>query len=1157
MIWRQVGAVSTRRALRLWHSVWASYSHVGFFMFTGFYSDSSSARRFGQRIAKKARERHAFFERLEERTVFAAAIGVNFQGSSLFTDSLSIPPDTNGAIGPSHFVELINGRYSVYNRATGAKVQTSTLDQFWLNAGISSGEATGSFDPRIIFDGYSSRWIAVAVANAGSAASNVQLAISNSSDPTTGWDGFSIDADATDNYWADFPTLGLDANGVYVSANMFPIAGGTFNTVTILSFPKYALLQSPPTIINHTKFALESTTDRGISVQPAVALWNSADPAPLLAADNASSADRLNRTNITNGSSSSPTLSTSIDIIVDPYTNPPTADQPGTAANLHTGDRRLSATVYQMGGILWAVHSVNVDNRSAIRWYRIDKATNTVLQSGTIADANLSFYFPSIAANTSGEVVIGFSGSSSTQFPSAYAIAGTTSGGVTTFGSPMLLKAGVSDYQITDPLGRNRWGDYSATTVDPNDSRRFWTIQEYVSATDMWSTYIAEIAFNIGTEVKVDLQGDLKITDVEPSGKNDDLTISFDPVSNEYVIADPTAVLTTAIPGASGHGTHTIRVPLAVVTGDQIWVTTFDGDDRLVVQTPGITKEVVYNAGDGTDSIVFNGYTDWISLITTREVVTGRFEAGITIGSNVLHISSNDMEQIGALGQNQGIQLILPETPSGVLDPTFFVRDDSEAVLGRSEIAGNYTPKLTFSNPTTSLKIGLTHSLVPNQLLIGDMDADFNPAGTFPDEASIFINSSNGDDHYTVQSVRRTNGLAYNTLLIRGGAGNDVLTVDAVDAVMGQLTFEGQDGIDLLTIGDGSSAKYYKMLFSNSPSPSRLNRADTLTDFNSGVFNRDLRFVDVESTSLDSGGGADRLDMYGISAVAESFVLGGTYSAEVTRNGGQITFRASSVEEVRALSHLTLGGGDSVVLNGSVGNDTLTAYFDHGTMTGGVNFQYSGFKHVSAYANGGIDTTNFVPTADNDKLINNVDGSPTQATVTASVGFYFGNTNTTLYGDNSSFLSDAIARGFTSVYANAYTGLAPNAWDKAYITGTTGNDYFETKNEGTWNRYSYMTDAAANIVHVRNFGFVDAYASTGYDTAGFYDTASDWDFLEVPTWDTSKIYLNSQIGKYLNWATGFDLVNVYTTGYDSGKNDRRNTSFSFVNVVTPSHWDIV
>jgi hypothetical protein len=57
----------------------------------------------------------------------------------------------------------------------------------------------------------------------------------------------------------------------------------------------------------------------------------------------------------------------------------------------------------------------------------------------------------------------------------------------------MLLRAGTGSYEFIDPSGRNRWGDYSATVVDPTDPFRFWTIQERVSGADNWATQITEI----------------------------------------------------------------------------------------------------------------------------------------------------------------------------------------------------------------------------------------------------------------------------------------------------------------------------------------------------------------------------------------------------------------------------------------------------------------------------------------------------------------------------------------------------------------------------------------------------------------------------------------------------------------------------------------
>ena len=54
-------------------------------------------------------------------------------------------------------------------------------------------------------------------------------------------------------------------------------------------------------------------------------------------------------------------------------------------------------------------------------------------------------------------------------------------------GTPLVLRAS------SRSAGRNRWGDYSAVVIDPTDQRKFWTFQEFVSATDTWAIQITEI----------------------------------------------------------------------------------------------------------------------------------------------------------------------------------------------------------------------------------------------------------------------------------------------------------------------------------------------------------------------------------------------------------------------------------------------------------------------------------------------------------------------------------------------------------------------------------------------------------------------------------------------------------------------------------------
>jgi hypothetical protein len=435
--------------------------------------------------------------------VQALNIELSFTGTTFTptggSENNFIPPDTMGAVGPNHFVELLNGRYSVYQNSDGARVQTSTANAFWQNAGVTpqlNRSQQGAFDPRVAFDPSSGRWFAASADNPGNSTptspNNFLVAVSNSSDPTQGWKAFAIPSDSTKTHWADFPTLGVNRDGVYVAANMFPVTSSSATTTTsVLVLSKADLVAG--TVANKTLF--ENVSNIGFSVQPVTDPKSMGLPVASLLSDFNTFGGTFKRSDIV-GSVASPTLDTADKFIgVPPFGGPPNAPQPGTKLPLATGlvGTRFGSGVVLQNGEFWGVQTVNNNGRDALRWFAIDAATNTLRQSGLIASPTLSFYFGSLAVNQFGNVVIGFSGSGPSQFVSAYAVEGLTTNGVTIFGDPILLKAGVADYQVTFGGADNRWGDYSATTLDPDNPFRFWTIQEWVSGTDIWSTQIIEL----------------------------------------------------------------------------------------------------------------------------------------------------------------------------------------------------------------------------------------------------------------------------------------------------------------------------------------------------------------------------------------------------------------------------------------------------------------------------------------------------------------------------------------------------------------------------------------------------------------------------------------------------------------------------------------
>jgi hypothetical protein len=410
-------------------------------------------------------------------------IGANFTGSSYGVDSSYIPPDTNGAVGLRHIVELINGHYAVYLKKDGRRVQSASLDQFWTDAGATvHGQLA---DPRILFDPFSRRWFASTPSfNFGNGPDDLLLAVSKGSDPTQGWAGFTIPFASPVGTFVDFPTLGLDRDGVYL-----------FTNGTVLVVPKSDLLAATPTVAHAVLVqSRDLLTPNGTKVQPIVSMDNAGLPEPLLGPWDVEGT-LFRRWSIV-GAVTAPVLDASGGFIaVTPYQGLGNqgAVQPESGTGISTSSPYFASSVVMRDSVMWGVQTVANQGRAALRWFSIDARTNALLQEGLIADPVRDVFMGSIAVNACDDVIIGFNESGPGQYVSAYAVAGATVHNVTTFGEPILLKSGVAAYDVTAGALVARWGDYSATVVDPRHPLTFWTFQEWPSARDVWSTQITEL----------------------------------------------------------------------------------------------------------------------------------------------------------------------------------------------------------------------------------------------------------------------------------------------------------------------------------------------------------------------------------------------------------------------------------------------------------------------------------------------------------------------------------------------------------------------------------------------------------------------------------------------------------------------------------------
>jgi len=180
----------------------------------------------------------------------------------------------------------------------------------------------------------------------------------------------------------------------------------------------------------------------------------------------------------------------------------------GTPVDLHLNGSRLAATVIR-NGFLWTCQAIGLNgtngvyagdglgtnvNRAGVQWLRfsVDETPGQLNYSthGRVCDKRPAtpsyYYFPSLMVNCAGDVVMGFSGSSATNHIGAYYTWRLSSG--STLEVPRLIRDGVTNY-LDSPFAR--WGDFSATTLDPSDDSSFWTVQQYAdpSGADSFGQY--------------------------------------------------------------------------------------------------------------------------------------------------------------------------------------------------------------------------------------------------------------------------------------------------------------------------------------------------------------------------------------------------------------------------------------------------------------------------------------------------------------------------------------------------------------------------------------------------------------------------------------------------------------------------------------------
>lgn len=426
-------------------------------------------------------------------------VSASFDG--VMDNGTTIPPDTTGAVSNNYVFNPLNNDIGVFDR-TGSSLLSISLDDFWntFHPGIST------FDPKVVYDQFAQRFIFVTVANAQQSSSSLLIAVTENDDPTGNWATLRLEVDPNQQgaVWLDYPSLGFSKDKITVQLNLFTIVGNNFAGSSVYVFDKQEFYDPP----HNPSVSLFVLTDQGGTQVPAITYDPNLETQFLLTrwtgdfqgdgylalyeitGSVANQTAQFNRRGFIRAvgqtwSSFSP--------------NGDFAPQLGTSRRIDCGDDRLLTCVYR-DGALWCSHTVYVPasspTRTAAQWWQVDTNTNTVQQLGRVEDTQgTKFYaYPTISVNQDSDAMLGMSEFSSQQHPSAayaYRLSNDSAGQMR---GPIVFAPGRNSYFKTFGGSANRWGDYSATHVDPLNDKDFWTVQEFASAQqNMWGTKWAHI----------------------------------------------------------------------------------------------------------------------------------------------------------------------------------------------------------------------------------------------------------------------------------------------------------------------------------------------------------------------------------------------------------------------------------------------------------------------------------------------------------------------------------------------------------------------------------------------------------------------------------------------------------------------------------------
>lgn len=672
----------------------------------------------------------------------ATSSGANFLGLGTglpgFNVSANIP-DTNGAAGPTQFVQFVNDSFAVFNKSNGSVAYGPALgDTLWQTLGGPCA-ASPNLDEVAQFDKLANVW--VMMMPDFESPTYICIAVSTTSSATSGnWNLYAFRTPVNTTVcncrpMTDYPKLAVWSDGYYLSWN--EIWNGNYIGAEACVVNRSAMLNGEAA----TMQCFSNTGTSYGSMLPADVDGTNPPPAGspeyyLNFDGNDQSLDLWQfHVNWTNPAASTWTGPTNIPVaafteacgetVVEfDYTTGDCIPQAGTSIALDSyGDRLMYRVAYRNYGsyqALVANQTVQIgtsSNQTGLRWYELENTGSGfgLYQQGTYAPDSSYRWMGSIAMDKMGDIGLGYSVSNSSMGPSIRYTGRMPSDALGTLESEtdVLSAASITPGSRTNNF---RWADYSSLAVDPTDDCTFWYTTEYMPANGSnWSTRIASFSFPSCTgssSLAVSEVGQGTVTSADGA-----INCTNGSGSCYATYANGTAVTLTASPasgsGFSGwSGACTGGNPCSLTMNSNLTATATFGTVATYTLTVSETGqgtvtsadgEINCTNGSGTCSAVYNSgssvtltataasgstFTQWSGACSGKNPcsvsMTGNMTATATFETTPAWAIVNKASNAGAI-----TSLTIPATGTGHLLAVAVIFNGTTSVASISDNAGN------------------------------------------------------------------------------------------------------------------------------------------------------------------------------------------------------------------------------------------------------------------------------------------------------------------------------------------------------------------------------------------------------------------------------------------------------------------------------------